>query len=194
MEVTVLEARDRVGGRLHTADLDGVPVDLGAAWVHDGTGSPLLPVFDALGTPLLPAVVDHLLGSASVLNRATGRFPDPRLADGLTGLMGALERDLPRLARRKGNRMSLREAIDSLAGGVPRRRRPPWRPCSACTTVSTPTGSAWGTPRSSSAAGPWETGTGSPGAVTGPWSRPWPPGSTSGRARRYGGSASAPTA
>ncbi|GIH81244.1 amine oxidase [Planobispora longispora] len=119
VEVTVLEARDRVGGRLHTADLDGVPVDLGAAWVHDGTGSPLLPVFDALGTPLLPAVVDHLLGSASVLNRATGRFPDPRLADGLTGLMGALERDLPRLARRKGNRMSLREAIDSLAGGVP---------------------------------------------------------------------------
>jgi monoamine oxidase len=36
----ILEARDRVGGRIHTAELpSGMKVDMGAAWVH-GTGVP----------------------------------------------------------------------------------------------------------------------------------------------------------
>ena len=36
----LLEARDRVGGRIHTAELsNGMKVDMGAAWVH-GTGVP----------------------------------------------------------------------------------------------------------------------------------------------------------
>ena len=36
----ILEARDRVGGRIHTAELsNGIKVDMGAAWVH-GTGVP----------------------------------------------------------------------------------------------------------------------------------------------------------
>ena len=37
----VLEARDRVGGRLHTVDLAGVPVDLGGSWIHHPIGNPL---------------------------------------------------------------------------------------------------------------------------------------------------------
>ena len=43
----VLEARDRIGGRLHTADVGGSPVDLGGSWIHtpdrqsdDGLGRP----------------------------------------------------------------------------------------------------------------------------------------------------------
>ncbi|MBI3217100.1 MAG: FAD-dependent oxidoreductase [Mycobacterium sp.] len=37
----VLEARDRIGGRLHTIDLAGVPVDLGGSWIHHPIGNPL---------------------------------------------------------------------------------------------------------------------------------------------------------
>jgi monoamine oxidase len=37
----VLEARDRVGGRLHTVDLAGSPVDLGGSWLHHPSGNPL---------------------------------------------------------------------------------------------------------------------------------------------------------
>lgn len=33
LDVVVLEARDRVGGRTHTVDLDGVPFDLGGQWL-----------------------------------------------------------------------------------------------------------------------------------------------------------------
>lgn len=40
-DVTVLEARDRIGGRVWTADLDGTPVDLGASWIHGVDGNPV---------------------------------------------------------------------------------------------------------------------------------------------------------
>ena len=37
----MLEARDRIGGRLHTADLGGSPVDLGGSWIHMPGGNPM---------------------------------------------------------------------------------------------------------------------------------------------------------
>lgn len=41
--VTVLEARDRPGGRIWTTQRLGVPVDLGAAWIHgDSRNNPLM--------------------------------------------------------------------------------------------------------------------------------------------------------
>src|SRR6185437_6163607 len=41
VECAVLEARDRIGGRLHTADLGGSPVDLGGSWIHMPDGNPM---------------------------------------------------------------------------------------------------------------------------------------------------------
>jgi polyamine oxidase len=40
-ECVVLEARDRIGGRLHTADPAGSPVDLGGSWIHMPGGNPM---------------------------------------------------------------------------------------------------------------------------------------------------------
>lgn len=37
----VLEARDRIGGRVHTVDLGGWPLDLGASWIHTPVGNPV---------------------------------------------------------------------------------------------------------------------------------------------------------
>ena len=34
VETVILEARSRIGGRLHTVDLAGTPVDLGGSWIH----------------------------------------------------------------------------------------------------------------------------------------------------------------
>ena len=45
----VLEARDRIGGRLHTVDLAGVPVDLGGSWIHHPIGNPLSALCDEYG-------------------------------------------------------------------------------------------------------------------------------------------------
>ena len=45
----VLEARDRLGGRLHTADVGGSPVDLGGAWIHTPIGNPMTAWADQCG-------------------------------------------------------------------------------------------------------------------------------------------------
>src|SRR4051794_41773879 len=55
VEVVVVEGRDRVGGRTHTVELEGVAVDLGAAWVHNGAGPPLLGHIDPPRLQRLPA-------------------------------------------------------------------------------------------------------------------------------------------
>src|SRR5262249_26802949 len=41
VECVVLEARGRIGGRLHTVDLAGSPVDLGGSWIHTPVGNPM---------------------------------------------------------------------------------------------------------------------------------------------------------
>jgi monoamine oxidase len=40
VECVVVEARDRIGGRLHTVDLARSPVDLGGSWIHTPIGNP----------------------------------------------------------------------------------------------------------------------------------------------------------
>ena len=47
-EVTVLEARDRIGGRVWTSRVwTDQPVDLGASWIHGARGNPLTALADA---------------------------------------------------------------------------------------------------------------------------------------------------
>lgn len=49
VEVRVLEARDRIGGRVWTDNSLGVPLDLGASWIHGVTGNPLSDLADSVG-------------------------------------------------------------------------------------------------------------------------------------------------
>ena len=49
VECVVLEARDRAGGRLHTVDVAGWPVDMGGSWIHSPGGNPLSVVADQAG-------------------------------------------------------------------------------------------------------------------------------------------------
>ena len=51
----VLEARSRIGGRLHTADVGGSPVDLGGAWIHTPIGNPMSAWADQCGVERRPA-------------------------------------------------------------------------------------------------------------------------------------------
>ena len=41
VETVVVEARDRIGGRLHTVDVGGSPIDMGGSWIHTPIGNPL---------------------------------------------------------------------------------------------------------------------------------------------------------
>lgn len=55
VECVVLEARDRVGGRLHTVELGGGTVDLGGAWIHHPVGNPMTLIAEQLGVPRVSA-------------------------------------------------------------------------------------------------------------------------------------------
>lgn len=49
VHVVVLEARDRVGGRVHTSRENGRVTDLGASWIHGVDGSPVAAAAAAFG-------------------------------------------------------------------------------------------------------------------------------------------------
>src|ERR1700730_3044367 len=49
VSVLVLEARDRVGGRVNTIEPAGFPCDRGAEWLHSADRNPLSPIAQRLG-------------------------------------------------------------------------------------------------------------------------------------------------
>lgn len=52
VDVVVVEARDRVGGRLWTSTKwKDMPLDMGATWIHGQTENPLTQLADEIGTP-----------------------------------------------------------------------------------------------------------------------------------------------
>lgn len=54
-QVTVLEARDRIGGRTWTSSLwPDLPLDMGASWLHGITGNPLTASADSIGAGRTP--------------------------------------------------------------------------------------------------------------------------------------------
>ena len=79
MEVTVLEARAVVGGRVRTSRLwSDHPVELGASWVHGLTGNPAARIARSAGLELMPTDYDnraiYRAGSGLLERRALNRF------------------------------------------------------------------------------------------------------------------------
>ena len=57
--VVVLEARQRLGGRVWTAQVHGLTVDLGASWIHGVQGNPLTALAKQAGAKLIPTDYDN---------------------------------------------------------------------------------------------------------------------------------------
>ncbi|CAF2123774.1 unnamed protein product [Brassica napus] len=81
-QVTVLESRDRIGGRVHTDYSFGFPVDLGASWLHGVCKeNPLAPVIGRLGLPLYrtsgdnSVLYDHDLESYALFDMGGNQVP-----------------------------------------------------------------------------------------------------------------------
>ena len=74
--VSVLEARDRVGGKMHTVSIDGCAVDLGAHWVGP-TQRRVLALADELGIAVEKQYLDgrHLLTIGGERHEFTGLIP-----------------------------------------------------------------------------------------------------------------------
>ena len=71
----VVEARDRIGGRLHTVDLGGSPGDLGGSWIHHPIGNPVRNFANQMG---IPCAAGDPLPQLSAYDRLESRQLGPR--------------------------------------------------------------------------------------------------------------------
>ncbi|WP_255576233.1 MULTISPECIES: FAD-dependent oxidoreductase [Jannaschia] len=74
--VTILEARDRIGGRVWTDESLGVPLDLGASWIHGTDGNPLVSLADDVKAQISET------DDSFIMRGGDGRHIPDRLAPG----------------------------------------------------------------------------------------------------------------
>jgi monoamine oxidase len=61
-QVTVLEGRDRIGGRVWTSRaMDGIPVDLGASWIHGIDDNPVSELAEEAGVETVATDFDNII-------------------------------------------------------------------------------------------------------------------------------------
>lgn len=86
-KVTVVEARDRIGGRVWTDDSFGAPVERGASWIHGVSGNPIASLARRAGCK--PTTFDY--DDMVLLSAAGERIADERVGEAWRSLETALE-------------------------------------------------------------------------------------------------------
>jgi polyamine oxidase len=110
VECVVLDARDRTGGRAHTAQVGAASVDVGASWVHEPDGNVMARYARQAGVALTPASPEHDAATIRFLDDRTGVVPAAdTLADFARSL--AFDERLPALGRTLGAGASTAQAV-----------------------------------------------------------------------------------
>lgn len=108
VKVTVIEAKDRIGGRTWTAEVGAARVDLGAAWLHGTDENPVADFADANDLAYTPDKTKWTLlydaGAGQALGDAGWNTMDKHSS--------AFEEALPRLKRELGD-VTLKEAREA---------------------------------------------------------------------------------
>ena len=73
VNVTVIEARDRIGGRIHSDQRWGAPVEMGAAWIHGVRGNPVARLARAQGMRLVRTNYDDSITRDTVTGKTSPR-------------------------------------------------------------------------------------------------------------------------
>jgi monoamine oxidase len=107
IDVTILEARDRIGGRLHTVDLAGATVDLGGAWIHGRPGNPVASFCDDHGLRFREDPQDIDVYADAISGRAS---PDAVIQ--LEDEVDRFHSNLGRIRRNIGSSASFAEGIE----------------------------------------------------------------------------------
>jgi monoamine oxidase len=107
MDITVLDARDRIGGRMWTDTSLGVPIDLGAAWIHGTDGNPLVGLADEVGAKTVETDFDDV-----VVFEGPNEVPAARVQAAFAAWAGVID-EIDSLGENAGNDESL---ADGLAG------------------------------------------------------------------------------
>lgn len=89
--VTVLEARDRIGGRVWTSRLwADLPLDMGASWIHGVRGNPITKLADAIGAERVATSYDASMllepGGAEIDSTDSARLTEALVEDARTAV------------------------------------------------------------------------------------------------------------
>jgi len=107
-DVLILEARDRLGGRVWTSrQWPDLPVDLGASWIHGITDNPITALADAIQAPRVATSYD-----SSILYKANGQPLDTGGETQLDDLWKQIKKTLKQ-AQEAETDQSIQAAIDA---------------------------------------------------------------------------------
>ncbi len=110
VETVVLEARDRIGGRLHTVDVGGSPIDMGGSWIHTPIGNPLRDFASQAEVACRPG---NFLDDMSIFDLAEQRLLTDAEYDEVVGhMLEGFPAAQPELSARLGPQASLADAVE----------------------------------------------------------------------------------
>ncbi|XP_010528605.1 PREDICTED: probable polyamine oxidase 4 [Tarenaya hassleriana] len=128
-KVTVLESRDRIGGRIHTDYSFGCPVDLGASWLHGVCNeNPLAPIIRRLGLTLYrtsgddSVLYDHDLESYALYDTHGQKISAQLVAEVGESFKRILE-ETEKIRDENTSDMSVRQAISMVLDRHPELRQ-----------------------------------------------------------------------
>ena len=127
VEVVVLEARKRLGGRAYTREVGGHPIDLGCSWIHDPIGNPMSTFAEQAGVGTTSADIELDIATIRFFDAVAGQTVPP--PDVIAAFLHAVTFDeqVGDYAKRLGPGASVRDAAftyldDNGLQGVARRR------------------------------------------------------------------------
>ncbi|NJP12267.1 MAG: NAD(P)-binding protein [Leptolyngbyaceae cyanobacterium RU_5_1] len=112
-DVIVLEARDRIGGRIWTDRSLGFPIDLGATWIHKMRGNPLTDLVYRFNLNTQITNYDKHWVYDSQGNLLEDEAQD-RLEARLATVLKAVGKRRKQMARADADDMSLQDAVDAV--------------------------------------------------------------------------------
>ncbi|CAA6671771.1 unnamed protein product [Spirodela intermedia] len=123
-KVVLLEARDRLGGRVYTDNSFGFPVDMGASWLHGVCKeNPLAPVIGRMGLPLYrtsgdnSVLFDHDLESYALFDIDGNQVPH-QLATKVGEVFETILKETEKLRQGPDEDMSIKQRLQLSSTGV----------------------------------------------------------------------------
>lgn len=112
-DVVVVEGRDRIGGRVWTDRSLGVPLDLGASWIHESDGNPITELARKAGAATAATDYDN-----AVAYDANGRPFSGRVQAAYDDLLREVLRDAAALGETLDADTSLQRGIDGVVADL----------------------------------------------------------------------------
>jgi monoamine oxidase len=107
INVMILEARNRIGGRMWTDSSLGVPLDLGASWIHGINGNPIAELAKKFNAKTIPTNDDN-----GIIYRADGREMTSAEFSKMERLYESIYEEVEEIGEEADDDMPLQEAFD----------------------------------------------------------------------------------